>query len=227
MPDSNNPNECSKKEGKHPLEYFIAVFLVLTFIATAIAACYTRQQWLTADDTEKKQLRAYVGLKRSEHIIMLVCPDCDIPVSAPQTGSLPRNSFQMFLKNFGTTPAFHIRLCPGLAEVTLRTDLPTDIVLSRFKECDSYGPVKGTMPTIWPTEERPYHIPLPESEVQIIRKVKARVSDAFLYARIEYDDIFKIRQKSYFCYVFVEDQKSLAGCGNQFVWDDEDGTPQK
>jgi hypothetical protein len=45
MPDSDNVNGYSKKEGKHPLEYFIAV---LTFIATAFAVYYTREQWLTA-----------------------------------------------------------------------------------------------------------------------------------------------------------------------------------
>ena len=63
-----NPNsneDPSKREGKHPLEYIIAVFLVLTFIATSIAACYTRKQWITADDAEKRSLRAYLIAKNA------------------------------------------------------------------------------------------------------------------------------------------------------------------
>jgi len=34
--------------------------LVVTAIATTCAARYTYKQWLTADDTEKRSLRAYV-----------------------------------------------------------------------------------------------------------------------------------------------------------------------
>jgi hypothetical protein len=36
------------------------ILVVLVFLATATAAYYTRQQWLTADDQEKRSLRAYM-----------------------------------------------------------------------------------------------------------------------------------------------------------------------
>jgi hypothetical protein len=55
-----NGKDPPKRDRKHPLDYFIAFFLVLTFIATAFAACYTRKQWITADDAEKRSLRAYL-----------------------------------------------------------------------------------------------------------------------------------------------------------------------
>jgi len=41
------------------LNWLTLVFLVLTSIATAVAAWYTWKQWITADDTEKRQVRAY------------------------------------------------------------------------------------------------------------------------------------------------------------------------
>jgi hypothetical protein len=92
-----------------------------------------------------------------------------------------------------------------------------------IKECDNLGIVKGIMPTIWPGEERPYQFPLLSKDVQIIRNVKARTSDAFIYGRIEYDDIFKNRQASKFCYQFMSDEgyEGVVGCGNETVWDDQ------
>ena len=48
---------------KHPLDYWIAALLFLTLIATGTAAIFTRLQWLTADDAEKRSLRSYVNLR--------------------------------------------------------------------------------------------------------------------------------------------------------------------
>jgi hypothetical protein len=59
-------NSNSKIQTKHPLEWFIGILLLCTFIATSIAAYYTRKQWLTADDAEKRDLRAYVYLEAQE-----------------------------------------------------------------------------------------------------------------------------------------------------------------
>ena len=92
MPDSNNPEQCSNKERKHPLEYFIAGFLVLTFVATAIAAYYTRLQSLTADDTEKRSLRAYILANQPSVII----DDFNIVHARVQ------------IKNSGLTPAYRV-----------------------------------------------------------------------------------------------------------------------
>jgi hypothetical protein len=49
-----------KRKESNPLDWAIFIFLVITALATAAAACYTRKQWLTASDTERRQLRAYV-----------------------------------------------------------------------------------------------------------------------------------------------------------------------
>lgn len=52
-PNADNHDCPAKREGKHPLEYAIFVFVVLTAFATGAAAWYTRQQWLVYRDTEK------------------------------------------------------------------------------------------------------------------------------------------------------------------------------
>jgi hypothetical protein len=40
--------------------------LLGTLIATGFAANYTRNQWLVAVDTEKRQMRAYIFIDRSQ-----------------------------------------------------------------------------------------------------------------------------------------------------------------
>ena len=61
-PNAGTPQGSLKREGKHPLEWMIFGFVVLTFLATATAAWYTRKQWTTAEDAERRSLRPYVGL---------------------------------------------------------------------------------------------------------------------------------------------------------------------
>jgi hypothetical protein len=59
--EDNGSEDIPFRHGpKHPLEWAIAVMLLFTLIATGAAAYYTRNQWLTADDQEKRSLRAYL-----------------------------------------------------------------------------------------------------------------------------------------------------------------------
>ncbi|MGP0089478.1 MAG: hypothetical protein ACLPKB_05900 [Xanthobacteraceae bacterium] len=62
MPDAEDQTR-KPQEDKHWLEYAIFVFVVLTAAGTIGAAYYARNQWLTADDTEKRENRAYVYLE--------------------------------------------------------------------------------------------------------------------------------------------------------------------
>jgi hypothetical protein len=62
-PTTPDNSEGAKREPKHWLEYAIFFFVIATAVATGFAAWYTRQQWLTAVDTEQRQTRAYVALQ--------------------------------------------------------------------------------------------------------------------------------------------------------------------
>lgn len=82
-----------KPEGKHWLEYAIFVFVVATALATTAAAYYTRRQWLTGQDTEQRQLRAYVDVMPTDETSFLA--------NAPA-------SVGFVVKNDGQTPAFEV-----------------------------------------------------------------------------------------------------------------------
>ncbi|MGO9430813.1 hypothetical protein, partial [Rhodoblastus sp.] len=59
----------------------------------------TESQIVVAKDIEQRQLRAYVGIKRNDHIIILDCPACDKQVSLNKLSQLNSNAFRLFLKN--------------------------------------------------------------------------------------------------------------------------------
>jgi hypothetical protein len=89
--DENKPQ--AKPEPKHWLEYAIFVFVIATALATGFAAYYTRQQWLTAEDQERRSLRAYVSVVIDQN------PDL----------SKEHMDISVIWENHGPTPAFKFR----------------------------------------------------------------------------------------------------------------------
>ena len=48
------------REARHWIEYGVFAFVIITAIATATAAWYTRKEWQSTTDNGRRQLRAYV-----------------------------------------------------------------------------------------------------------------------------------------------------------------------
>jgi hypothetical protein len=118
--DADEPK--SKAEPKHWLEYAIFVFVIATAIANGFAAYYTRQQWLTAADTEQRQLRAYVSAGVEQY------PD----INAEHL------NYIVLMKNHGQTPAFKMR---GWSTLLISDfyPLPEEVVKQHETEMESMG----------------------------------------------------------------------------------------
>jgi hypothetical protein len=97
-----SPAKKAKRGGdeKHALDYATAVFAFIAATATGAAAIFTGLQAWTAKDTETKQLRAYL-----------------LPVIDRESIDLDQNPLEWtyILKNFGQTPACHVRTSGQLA----------------------------------------------------------------------------------------------------------------
>jgi hypothetical protein len=110
-----NGHRCRSRAEKHPMEWFLesGIFLLLLFtlIATSVAACYTRKQWLTADDSEKRDLRAYVYLETHT-------------VPFPRDGTPNRYAVALKLTNNGKTWARKLIVSHNV--VTTRQPEPFD-----------------------------------------------------------------------------------------------------
>src|SRR5579859_4123006 len=78
-------------EARHWIEYGVFVFVVITAVATATAAWYTRKEWESAAENGRRQLRAYVF------------PD---QASLIWGGGKQPTVAEIVIKNSGQTPAY-------------------------------------------------------------------------------------------------------------------------
>jgi hypothetical protein len=96
MSSTDDPNGLFPKvtaEARHWLEYGIFAFVVVTAVATAMAAWYTRREWESSVDNGHRQLRAYVF------------PD---QASFVWQGNAKPIAAEISIKNSGQTPAYKL-----------------------------------------------------------------------------------------------------------------------
>jgi hypothetical protein len=209
-----NTDASSRRDKKPPFEQGIFVLLIFAFLATAIAAYYTRKQWSAAQDqlavmrnTEIRQLRAYLTVNHGP-----------LMMTDTTAGAVIR------IQHAGLTPAYKIRLDaavevgPYLLSATKLGDPLTMAGRQNFEYVVLYGgePIKKT-------------ISLPAGAFDAIRLVKS--SDPlkpfgdqrlYLHGSVRYLDIFGIEDPHHerrydFCFVFHPDRDpagSEQGCEN-------------
>jgi hypothetical protein len=113
---------------KHWLDKATFVFAMIAAGATAFAAYYTSCQWATADDTEKRSLRAYVGTS---------------PGSIENFGT-PDQFMIIERKNYGTTPGYN------LINTSFGADIMTgNTVVGMTGDCERQ--TNRNLPTIFPS----------------------------------------------------------------------------
>jgi hypothetical protein len=80
-------------EARHWLEYGVFAFVVVTAMATATAAWYTREEWKSSVDNGRRQLRAYVFPEQASLLWQ--------GVGKPTV-------VEIVIKNSGQTPAYRL-----------------------------------------------------------------------------------------------------------------------
>jgi hypothetical protein len=108
-----------RHEPKHPLD-IATVSAVIAAGAAVLAAIYTRSQVSTAQDTEKRQLRAYVSIER-----------LGIDVSKWKESPIVKGG--VVFKNSGLTPAYKVSgvISMAFSDFPLRAPIkPSDLVRS-------------------------------------------------------------------------------------------------
>jgi len=98
------------REARHWIEYGVFVFVIITAIATATAAWYTRKEWQSMTDNGRRQLRAYVFPDQAN----LVWQGTTKPTVA-----------EIVIKNSGQTPAYRLSTAASLSvdDSPLQVDL--------------------------------------------------------------------------------------------------------
>jgi hypothetical protein len=164
-PPSADPDKRSKPEPKHWLEYAIFFFVILTVAGTGAAAWYTRQQWLTALDSEHRQLRAYVSIDRAA-----------VTLNGRTLTAI------VDLKNSGQTPAYELKTLSRLeTDAAGNPFSPLPLENAQFHRA-----LIGPGVTISPTAT----LEIPAGNTAIIPELQDGRAVIYLIGRTEYRDAF-------------------------------------
>jgi hypothetical protein len=98
-------------EPRHWLEYGVFVFVIITAMATATAAWYTRREAMSSVDNGRRQLRAYVFPDEANLIWQ---------------GSSKPTTAEIDIKNSGQTPAYRVSAVEVIvvADYPLKSEIP-------------------------------------------------------------------------------------------------------
>jgi hypothetical protein len=109
--NDGRPNPRITGEPRHWIEYGVFVFVVITAVATATAAWYTRREAMSSVDNGRRQLRAYVF------------PD---QASLIWGGTAKPTVAEIVIKNSGQTPAYRLSTAAtiGVRGYPLADDIP-------------------------------------------------------------------------------------------------------
>ena len=170
---------------KSPAEWFweIAIGLMVlgTLIATSVAAYWTSQQWATADDQEKRQLRAYVGLN---------------PGDLEDLGDPEKQRWSGMRKNYGQTPAYDVSVIV-FGQSVIKRGQP--IVMGNPQPPPE---IRGTI-TLFPQAELVMRIAgLGVPKEHVMQVVNSDDFQFVYFGTIQYHDIFGKRQFTYFCWMY-------------------------
>jgi hypothetical protein len=169
-------------EKKHWLDYAIFIFVILTTIATGFAACYTRQQWKTAEDSEKRQLRAYVDIAPGDYTGL---------------GS-DTVEFHMVRKNYGQTPAYDVGFVTQQMDITpLNAPIPNPA-----QKC-TIAPPEGSLITLFPQNELRFTFSVTHGiSNEQANAVKLRSAQIVFSGTLCYRDAFGKHHWKNYCWVF-------------------------
>jgi hypothetical protein len=160
----------------------------LTLIAATgaiVAACYTRQQWITADDTEKRQLRAYIVVTAARF-------GKDETMGKFKRGICNGDSCELLIyydvSNEGITPAYDL-------EKLVDVQFPYTGTLE-FRYTDGTAAYLAKQHTFGPVRTRGFS----DEEINAI----ASGNPQFAFAgQITYRDIFGNQWPTNFCFVYA------------------------
>jgi hypothetical protein len=163
--DHDRPISRVTGEPRHWIEYGVLAFVIVTAIATATAAWYTRKEWQSSVDNGHRQLRAYVF------------PD---QANLVWQGTAKPTVAEIVIKNSGQTPAYRL----SSATVILVGDFPlqTDLRVPAMPANRTVVPPAGNYGLSVAMEK-----PLTADQLQAIQKGRQAI---YAFGEIAYEDAF-------------------------------------
>ena len=163
--DDDKPGPSVTGEPRHWIEYGVFAFVLITAVATATAAWYTRREWESSVDNGHRQLRAYVF------------PD---QANLVWGGTAKPTVAEIVIKNSGQTPAY--KLTTAVAISVSDDPLQGDLRLPLMPDNHTVVPPGGGHTLSVTTAQ-----PLTGDQIKAIQKGSQAI---YAFGEISYADAF-------------------------------------
>lgn len=183
-PNTNPPSAyqtCQQNNEPSP-DWGLTLATILIAVFTGGVFVFTARMWWTARDTAKRQLRAYMGVSEEMH------------VPGGKIGGHGKVTFQPFMKNYGSTPAYNVWV-EGNAGIFKKSEIGPSF---HYRIKKTPNPSKGTMSP----GQTNYIVCETEEDIsdQTIKGINFSDDALFVYGTVHYNDAFTKPRKTNFCF---------------------------
>lgn len=187
-----------EKWWKQP-EHVIQVFVLLFVASYTILTFFLLQ---TSKDTERRQLRAYVGI--DSKTVELKCGSCVPTALRRDTKAFYDDDFVgIGIHNFGQTPAHELTSRSNWKEMPFGAELPKDFDYPDNPPIESAYPMSKS--TLNPTESAIAGNQFGAETVAIIIRAREHQASMYIYGHIDYKDVFDKPRTTPFCFRYAPD----------------------
>jgi hypothetical protein len=150
-------------------------------------------QLVVSRDTERRQLRAYIG-------IIDIGLQCCSPIGADPINNPSEisNVVTIIVKNGGITPASNVRTYTNWGQLAFNTAFPTSM---DYNDAPREAHIIEASLLILPGGERRFNHAVTKS-ISLFRAAKDRKVRAMIYGHIDYTDIFGRERQTLFCTIY-------------------------
>ena len=191
---------------------FIAVFTIVLGLFTVSLAGATDKLVKGAERTERRELRAYVGLESlSFEVTNENNPDFILDLDTP--GIIHQDFVTVKIRNFGVTPARDVCVFTYVQPQGPHERLADDFFLTHNRDAAPTGAVRITLARFL---LNPGQMEISKSLVHphAVREARALRIGLYVYGRIYYRDIYDRPWRTKFCYSW---EPSIADRSERFV----------
>jgi hypothetical protein len=180
MPRGNGDDRLIKVTGeaRHWIEYAVLAFVIITAVATAMAAWYTRKEWQSSIDNGHRQLRAYAF------------PD---QATLEWEGTGKPTVAEIVIKNSGQTPAYKLStsMVTGVGPYPPRNEL----IVPAMPANSTVVPPAGSYSFSVATDK-----PLSRDQLEAIKKGTQAI---YAFGKIAYTDAFGECRETQYKFYYV------------------------
>jgi hypothetical protein len=187
---------------------FIVIFAIVLVFFTISLARATKKLIVKAENTERRKLRAYVGLDKLSFEFDGLQAENNTPADLTKSGIIHKDFIVVKVRNYGLTPAYGVTV---YVYVTY-TNFPARLADNFFqkKETDPISAVHPTLARFLSIRQQRFLLNKDQiqlykivlGDITLLKEALEKKNQAYVFGRIYYRDIYDRPWRTKFCYAW-------------------------